>query len=292
MIKKISYFIFKLIFFVLKFIEKIFRKDLLIYFKEFLEENSYSNKFVCKKKISFFTPNFITKWRVDTFYSKEPETLEWIDNFDNDNKDKIIFWDIGANIGLYSIYAAIKFENIDVIAFEPSTSNLRILSRNISKNNLSEKIKINQFPLINKKNKFLEMQEPEFIEGWSMNSFGKNLDFEGKTFVSKNKYKIYGTSIDYLIENNILEIPNYIKIDVDGIEHLILKGGQSILENKKVKSISVELNENFKEQYEEVMNIMRMSKFQLKHKKHCAEFDKSVKFSKLYNFVFEKNNSS
>ena len=41
------------------------------------------------------------------------------------------------------------------------------------------------------------MQEPEFIEGWSMNSFGKNLDFEGKTFVSKNKYKIYGTSIDY-----------------------------------------------------------------------------------------------
>ena len=70
-----------------------------------------------------------------------------------------------------------------------------------------------------------------------------------RLFVSKNKYKIYGTSIDYLIENNILEIQNYIKIDVDGIEHLILKGGQSILENKKIKSISVELNENFKEQY-------------------------------------------
>ena len=97
-----------------------------------------------KKKIIFFTPNFITKWRVDTFYSKEPETLDWIENFD-DNKDKLILG-YRCKQGLYSIYAAVKFENIDVIAFEPSTSNLRILSRNISINNLSRKIKINQFP--------------------------------------------------------------------------------------------------------------------------------------------------
>ena len=289
MTKKISFLIFKIIFFILKIIEKIFRRDLLIYFKEFLEDNSYKNVFICEKKISFFTPNFITKWRVDTFYSKEPETLDWIKSFDN--KSKIIFWDVGANIGLYSIYAAVKFEDIDVIAFEPSTSNLRILSRNISINNLSGKIKINQFPLINEKNKFLEMQEPKFIEGWSMNSFGKNLDFEGKTFVSENKYRIYGTSIDYLIENNILKIPNYIKIDVDGIEHLILKGGLNFLKDKQIKSISVELNENFKEQYNEVMNIMKISKFKFKHKKHCAEFDNSVQFSKLYNFVFEKDKS-
>ena len=289
MTKKISFLIFKTIFFIFKIIEKIFRKDLLIYFKEFLEDNSYKKVLICEKKIIFFTPNFITKWRVDTFYSKEPETLDWIENFDN--KGKIIFWDIGANIGLYSIYAAVKFENIDVIAFEPSTSNLRILSRNISINNLSGKIKINQFPLINEKNKFLEMQEPKFIEGWSMNSFGKNLDFEGKTFVSENKYRIYGTSINYLIENDILKIPNYIKIDVDGIEHLILKGGLNFLKDKQIKSISVELNENFKEQYNEVMHIMKISKFKLKHKKHCAEFDKSVQFSKLYNFVFEKDKS-
>ena len=158
-------------------------------------------------------------------FTKEPETLEWIDGFDK--KDKITFWDVGANIGLYSVYAATKFDNIDVTAFEPSTSNLRILSRNISENNLNNKIKINQLPLTDKNNKFLEMQESEFIEGYSMNTFGENLDFEGNSFVSKNKYKILGTSMDYLIENKILEIPNYIKIDVDGIEHLILKGGRT-----------------------------------------------------------------
>ena len=40
------------------------------------------------------------------------------------------------NIGLYSIYAALRHKNIEVISFEPSTNNLRILSRNISINNL------------------------------------------------------------------------------------------------------------------------------------------------------------
>ena len=284
--KKISYFIFKLIFFVNLILEKIFRRNFLIYFKEFLEESSYQTIEVCHKKTIFFIPNFITKWRVDSFYSKEPETLEWIDEFNN--KDKIIFWDIGANIGLYSIYAASKFQNIDITAFEPSTSNLRILSRNISINNLSDRIKINQFPLSNKENQFLNMLEPEFIEGWSMNSFGENIDFEGKSFTPKNKYKVYGTSINYLLESKILEIPDYIKIDVDGIEHLILKGGLNFLKEKKLKSISVELNEKFEEQFNEVINIMKISNFYLKHKKHCDELDKSVQFSKLYNFVFEK----
>ena len=71
------------------------------------------------------------------FSQKEPETLEWIDNFDSNGKT--IFWDIGANIGLYSIYAATKFDSLDIFAFEPSTSNLRVLSRNISLNNFEKK---------------------------------------------------------------------------------------------------------------------------------------------------------
>ena len=83
-----------------------------------------------------FSPNHLIKWRVDTFYNKEPETLDWINKFINTNP--IIFWDIGANIGLYSLYAAIKHKNCEVISFEPSTSNLRILSRNIYINNLKK----------------------------------------------------------------------------------------------------------------------------------------------------------
>ena len=43
------------------------------------------------------------------------------------------------------------------------------------------------------------------------------------------KYKLLGTNINYLIKNNILEIPDYILIEVvDGIEHLILLEGTCI----------------------------------------------------------------
>ena len=89
------------------------------------------------------------KWRIDTLLTKEPETIEWINNF-KDNKE-LVFWDIGANIGLYSIYAALRYKDIKIISFEPSTNNLRILSRNISINQLDEKIFINQLPLQTKK---------------------------------------------------------------------------------------------------------------------------------------------
>ena len=43
----------------------------------------------------------LTSWRVNTFFTKEPETLEWIDSFNA--KDKTIFWDIGANVGFVEI---------------------------------------------------------------------------------------------------------------------------------------------------------------------------------------------
>ena len=66
-------------------------------------------------------------------------------------------------------------------------------------------------------------------------------DFTGKTFNPKNSYKILGSSIKYLISQNILKLPNYIKIDVDGIEHLILKGAGDYLSDKKLKVFQLKL---------------------------------------------------
>ena len=68
--------------------------------------------------------------------------------------------------------------------------------------------------------------------------------------------KIFGNSINYLLENKILEIPTYIKLDVDGIEHLILQGADGFLNHEKIKSISIEMNENFNEQYKGVCDLL------------------------------------
>ena len=176
---------------------------------------------------------------------------------------------------------------MSTISFEPSTSNLRVLSRNISINNLENKIKILSVPLSNKENQFLTMNEGDFIEGGALNTFGENYDFAGELFDTKMKYKILGTTIKNLLDNSVLEIPNYIKIDVDGIEHLILEGAGEYLKDKRIKSLSIEINEDFKEQYNKVIEIMDQNEFKLLHKKHNDEmFNNSKKFSKVFNYVF------
>ena len=188
------------------------------------------------------------------------------------------------------IYAALKHSNIEVVSFEPSTSNLRILSRNISINGLEKRIKINQFPLSNVENKYLMFKEEKFIEGVASHTWGEDFNFEGKSFTSANNYKIYGTTINYLLDNKILAIPNYIKIDVDGIEHLILKGASKFLSNSHIRSLSIELNENFKEQVETVLRIMKESNFNLKYKKRAENYSgyKNIELSKTYNYIFKK----
>ena len=285
MTKKISYFLYKILLTLDKIFQLITKRSILNWFKDFFQKDSYKKISILSKEVNFFIPNQLTDWRIETFFTKEPETLEWIDNFEK--KDKIIFWDIGANIGLYSIYSVLRNENVSTISFEPSTSNLRVLSRNISINNLENKIKILSAPLSNKENQFLTMNEGDFVEGGALNTFGENYDFAGKLFDSKMKYKILGTTIKNLLDNNILEIPNYIKIDVDGIEHLILEGAGNHLKDKRIKSLSIEINEDFKEQYNKVIEIMDQNEFKLLHKKHNDEmFNDSKKFSKVFNYVF------
>jgi len=287
MVKKLSYILFSILVFLDNIFKIITKRSILIWFNDFIQERSYKSIKIFDKEINFFVPNQITSWRVDTYFTKEPETLEWIDSFES--KENLIFWDIGANIGLYSIYNSLKNPNSTTIAFEPSSSNLRVLTRNISINNFEKNIKVVPIPLTNKENIFQEMKEGHFVEGGALNSFGQKFDFEGKEFKPTMKYKLLGTTMNYFIENSILEIPDYIKIDVDGIEHLILEGGDKFLNNEKVKSLSIEINENFKEQYEKVLNLMKKYKFEILHKKHNDDiFFERSKFNKTYNYIFSK----
>ena len=289
MVKKLSYICFSILVFLDKIFKIITKRSVLIWFNDFNQERSYKSIKILDKEIKFFVPNQVTNWRVDTYFSKEPETLEWIDSFEK--KENLIFWDIGANIGLYSIYNSLKNPKSTTIAFEPSSSNLRVLTRNISINNLEKNIKVVPIPLTNKENIFQEMNEGHFIEGGALNSFGEKFDFEGKEFKPTMKYNLLGTTMNYFIENSILDIPDYIKIDVDGIEHLILEGGDKFLNDKKVKSLSIEINENFKEQYDKVLNLMNKYEFKLLHKKHNDDmFSEQSKFKNTYNYIFKKLN--
>ena len=98
-----------------------------------------SSKTIHSRGISFKlnTDNWITKYRARTFNEKEPEMLDWLDQ---NLCDEDIFFDIGANIGIYSIYAAIRKPNAKVFSIEPEYSNLHQLKQNILKNKLQNNI--------------------------------------------------------------------------------------------------------------------------------------------------------
>ena len=149
MIYLISKFFFKLIVSINFIIEKLFkRKNFRFYIYELLRNNNVK-KILNNKITIFFCPSSETKRRTDTILTKEPETINFINNFiEINNKDKnkdLIFFDIGSNIGLYSIYASQTIDKIKVYSFEPSFNNLSILSKNISINNLNKKVFICHF---------------------------------------------------------------------------------------------------------------------------------------------------
>jgi|TARA_B110000459_G_scaffold194033_1_gene232966 FkbM family methyltransferase len=286
----VLYNLTKVIYLFLILIDKIIglfasRFQFILALKEYIENKSYKEVKVLGNKVNFFIPNKAVDLRVKRIFSKEPGTLKWIDSFKND--EKTIFWDIGANIGLFTLYASQKHNNIKIFSFEPSTSNLRVLSRNISINKLQERISINQFPLTKNENSYLVLKETRFQEGCASNTFGEDFGHDGNKIHEKNSYKVFGNNINNLIDKKILDLPDYIKIDVDGIEHLILEGADKYLNSKKIKSISVEINEKFEKQKIMVNKILLSNKFKFVSKNNSLDGPNS-KSSNTFNYIFEK----
>ena len=171
--------------------------------------------------------------RIKTYATKEPETIKWIDGFEQGS----VLWDIGANIGLYSLYAA-KSRQCKVIAFEPSVFCLEFLARNIWMNDLQNLISIVPNPLSNEtKINLLTLSSREW--GESSNSFGTKLNQDGVEIHQSLDYQVLGMTLDHMITKLGLQKPNHVKIDVDGIEPIILSGGTNLL--KDVDSVSIEV---------------------------------------------------
>jgi FkbM family methyltransferase len=187
--------------------------------------------FIKKDNIKLFSlRNFgsSTKSRGVSFFTKEKITTDWIESFKKNSK----FLDIGANIGIYSLYAA-KL-NHDVISIEPEALNFAMLNLNIHDNSFNNRIKAYNFAMHNK-NGISDLGINEF-------NFGKsNHIFDSKNDVHLHYHGVYGMTVDNFLDEIKFE-PNHIKIDVDGNELMILKGMKKILRNKEMLSIILEVN--------------------------------------------------
>lgn len=228
-------------------------------------------------KLRFAVPNSVNRFRVNTFSTKEPETLEWIDGFPNG----AILWDIGANVGLYSIYAA-KARQCDVYAFEPSVFNLELLARNAYLNGLTDQICLVPLALTDKLTRSkLNMTTTEW--GGALSTFGQDFGWDGK--IMKKSFVFQTMGLSMTDAKNILNFPqpDYIKMDVDGIEHFILRGGREVLQ--KIKGILVEISDDFPEQATESRMILQEAGLIMKEKAHSEMVERS-EFYNTYNQIW------
>jgi len=204
---------------------------------KFKKNINYSNKLSKKnKKLNFYTPTKISSHRAYTLFSKERETIKWIDNFGSKNN---IFFDIGANMGVYSLYYA-KLFKAKTYSFEPSFRNLYLLKENINLNRLNDYISI--IP-----NCAHSMNSINFLNQNNSRVSGLAETYLGNTYSKRkknnlfSKYKTLSFSIDFLTSTKILPFPRLIKIDVDGNELDVIDGATNTIQNKNCKSVLVEV---------------------------------------------------
>ncbi len=217
--------------------------------------------------------------RAKTYSSKEPETLDWIDSFTSESK--IIFYDIGANIGIYSLYAGKKHgKKIQTFAFEPLSQNISSLSNNIYINSLSGII-MPYCVAISEHSGFSKLHIPSnrFRSGGNRSQFSDNINdagsIAGKTIIHSEG--TFGVNLDDLCYKFDFPIPNYIKIDVDGIELNILKGAKNLLKDRRLKSLLIELGNLPKNEHDQGKNILEENGFELiiVGKKHNEIYSRS-----------------
>jgi FkbM family methyltransferase len=189
-------------------------------------------------QVYYETREAIARWRVETLFDKEPDTLDWLRQL----KPGETFIDIGANVGMYSMLAA-KAKKLRVFAFEPESQNYALLNRNIHLNEIQDIA--TAFPIaLSDQNKVDRLYLSEFTTGGSCHQFGAETDFRLKPVKSPFAQGCVSFTLDHLVAEGIIPMPDHIKIDVDGIEHLVLAGAQNVIQNPQLKSILIEINTN------------------------------------------------
>ena len=220
-----------------------------------------------------------TRMRANTFASKEPETIAWIESF----KEGETLMDIGANVGAYSLYAASRGH--DVMSVEPDALNFALLNLNVACNKYSGKI--TPYALAVHIGQKLSVLNTGILEwGVARSSFDNALDWQLNHYDVAHSHVIYGMSIDSLVDQSGFE-PSHIKIDVDGNENLILAGASRTLSSPRLKSVLVELDKT-RCDYDSCIQMIVSHGFELVLAERSSMFDFSATRN-CYNHIFRRS---
>ncbi len=193
--------------------------------------------------LRFATTGSSSKKRLRTLFSKEPITLAWIDTF----QQGATLYDIGANVGMYTIYAAMM-RGATVHAFEPEALNYAEINKNIYLNDLHGQV-LAYCLALSDVDKIDKLLLSDFGLGISYHDFEENSWTGDKEFApdwkvsrdNRREQGCIGRRIDSLIAEG-LPAPDHIKIDVDGLEHRVISGMLDALRSPTLKTMLIEIN--------------------------------------------------
>jgi FkbM family methyltransferase len=233
------------------------------------------------QRVVFLTPNAQALWRVDTLFTKEPDTIEWIASFAPDD----VLADIGANVGMYTIWAA-KTRGARVFAFEPEAQNYALLNRNIHANGLDRLVRAYCVALSDASG-FDALYLSEFGVGGSCHSYGAALDFNNEPRVAPFVQGSVAVTLDEMVARGAVPVPQHIKIDVDGLEHKVMAGARQTLASEVVRSVLVEINTNLDAHWE-LVDLMLGLGFDYSQEQVARAQRSEGTFKGVGNYVFRR----
>ncbi len=184
----------------------------------------------------FHITSYTEYLRVNSLVGEEEVLSELIENLESGD----VFYDIGANIGIYSSFVMSSTDDVSVFAFEPHSSNISKMRRNLALNG-------QEWSCIQ-----TAIGDDNKLVPFNIASEDSD-DSTHSTLESSSTIQIPQQRLTELVRNNDIPSPSVMKIDVEGAEYAVLKGTQELLEDirllicevhpEKLQSIGVKSSE-------------------------------------------------
>ena len=122
-----------------------------------------------------------------------------------------------------------------------------------------------------------------------MSTFGVETGHDGAALQTQLSYGTTGMSLDFMVEQGLIpQSPTMIKIDVDGIEHLILRGAAKVLALPGLQTVLIEVNDDFQVLATEVEHHLQRAGFTLVERRHSNMFTTGI-FASTFNQVWVRD---
>jgi FkbM family methyltransferase len=172
---------------------------------------------------------------------REPWTIAWLER---EARPGDTVYDIGANVGVFSLIGATLLGNEGlVVSFEPGFANYARLCENVALNGLASMVV--PLPLaVSSRSGLQPFTYRSEDPGQSRHAFSAN-DWTPGDSESGKRYTqpMVSVTLDEVASLLRLPIPNLVKIDVDGAETHVLRGGRKTLSSLECRGVFIEIDE-------------------------------------------------